>query len=56
MVWDAIISCEMLEEYKSQPSIYRRGIELLGVSPDQAMMVAAHSLDLDAAKKEGLPI
>lgn len=54
MVWDAIISCEMLEEYKPHPSIYGRGVELLGVSPDQAMMVAAHSLDLDAAKKEGL--
>ena len=54
LVWDFIISCEMLEEYKPHPSIYRRAVELLGLSPDQAMMVAAHSLDLDAAKKEGL--
>lgn len=51
--WDLVISCEMLDHYKFNPSVYRRCAELTGYRPEQLMMVAAHSLDLDAASKAG---
>lgn len=52
--WDAVISCEMLEAYKLDPSVYRHGARLLGLEPHQVMMVAAHNRDLTAARKEGM--
>lgn len=52
--WDAVISCEMLEVYKLDPSVYRHGARLLALEPHQIMMVAAHDMDLAAARKEGM--
>ena len=52
--WDAVISCEMLERYKLDPSVYRQGARLLALEPHQVMMVAAHDADLAAARKEGM--
>ncbi len=52
--WDAIISCEFLQHYKPDVDAYLDGLELLGIEPKDAMMVAAHKWDLMAAKEAGL--
>ena len=52
--WDGIISCEFLEHYKPDVEAYLDGLDLLGVEPRQAMMVAAHPWDLNAAREAGL--
>ncbi|HEU0073951.1 MAG TPA: HAD-IA family hydrolase, partial [Dehalococcoidia bacterium] len=48
--WDAIISCEFLDHYKPDVDAYLDGLDLLGIEPKDAMMVAAHKWDLMAAK------
>ncbi|SVE10620.1 uncharacterized protein METZ01_LOCUS463474, partial [marine metagenome] len=40
--------------YKPQPEAYSISVELLGLKPQQALMVAAHNGDLVAAAKVGL--
>ena len=52
--WDAITSCEVFDHYKPDPEAYHAGVRLLGVEPHEAMMVAAHSGDLNAAAAAGL--
>jgi 2-haloacid dehalogenase len=52
--WDGIVSCEFLPHYKPDVDAYLDGLDLLGVEPDEAMMVAAHEWDLKAAKEAGL--
>jgi 2-haloacid dehalogenase len=52
--WDAVISCEFLEEYKPHPSVYKNGVRLLQLDPREVMMVAAHNMDLRAAHEQGL--
>jgi 2-haloacid dehalogenase len=52
--WDAIISCEFLQHYKPDKDAYLDGLDLLGIEPREAMMVAAHKWDLMAAKEAGL--
>lgn len=53
ITWDAVISCEMLGVYKTQPGAYRRTARLLQVMPGEILMVACHNFDLDAARGEG---
>lgn len=52
--WDGILSCEFLGHYKPDREAYLRGLELIGVAPEEAMMVAAHPGDLRAAMEAGL--
>lgn len=52
--WDGIISCEFLGYYKPSLQAYLKGINLLGLQPGEAMMVAAHEGDLAAAQAAGL--
>ena len=54
VLWDGILSCEFLGYYKPSRQAYRRGVELLGLRPEQGMMVAAHEGDLAAAQGAGL--
>ena len=53
IVWDAVISCEMLGIYKVRPEAYREAAKLLQLEPAEILMVACHNFDLDAARKEG---
>src|SRR5215471_10367403 len=46
--WDAVLGAEVARHYKPQPDAYLRTAELLGLSPKQCMMVAAHNGDLVA--------
>lgn len=53
LTWDALIACEMLGVYKTQPAAYRIAAGLLGVEPREVVMVACHNFDLLAARREG---
>jgi len=52
--WDMILGAEVAGHYKPQPEAYSISVELLGLKPQQALMVAAHNGDLVAAAKVGL--
>jgi 2-haloacid dehalogenase len=52
--WDTVLSTEVFKAYKPQPQTYLGAAEMLGLRPDQVMMVAAHNSDLRAAQKLGL--
>lgn len=52
--WDVILGAEVVGHYKPQPQAYLRAVEMLGLSPGQCMMVAAHNDDLAAARDCGL--
>ena len=53
LVWDAVISCEMVGAYKPKPEVYATAARWLGLEPAEIMMVAAHNFDLDAARAVG---
>ena len=52
--WDAILGAEVARHYKPQPEAYLTTVDLLGLRPEQCMMVAAHNGDLAAAAGCGL--
>lgn len=52
--FDAILSAELFGHYKPDPETYRGAAALLGLQPDELMLVAAHNDDLLAASREGL--
>ena len=52
--WDCILGAEVVQAYKPQPQSYDRAVAILGLKPDQVMMVAAHNSDLKAAQSRGL--
>ena len=52
--WDAILGAEIARDYKPKPAVYRAAAEAFDCSPNEAMMVAAHSSDLAAAAGVGL--
>ena len=51
--WDCVLSAELAKRYKPEPEPYLYAAELLGLHPEQVMMVAAHNTDLDAARSVG---
>ena len=52
--WDCVISAELFHHYKPDREAYRGCADLLGVQPEQLMLVAAHPSDLKAARASGL--
>ena len=52
--WDAILGAEVAGDYKPKPGVYLAACKALDLRPEQCMMVAAHSNDLEAAAKLGL--
>jgi 2-haloacid dehalogenase len=52
--WDAILGAEIARAYKPDPRVYEASVAALGLLPDEAMMVAAHGGDLQAAAACGL--
>src|SRR5712692_8157598 len=52
--WDCILSAELMKHYKPDPEVYQTAASLLGLRPEQVMMVAAHKGDLRAASGVGL--
>ncbi len=53
ILWDAVISCEMLGIYKVRPEAYQGAAKLLQLKPSEILMVACHNFDLDAARGQG---
>ena len=53
IVWDAIISCEMIGAYKVLPEAYQTAAKWLQLPPAEILMVACHNFDLDAARACG---
>jgi len=52
--WDCVISAELFGHYKPDPQAYLGCADLLGVPPEELMLVAAHPSDLRAARDTGL--
>ena len=51
--WDCILSAELTQHYKPDSEVYQIAAALLGLSPNEVMMVAAHPGDLRAAQAVG---
>lgn len=52
--FDMILGAEMAQNYKPMPDVYLRSAALIGLLPEECMMVAAHNDDLQAASALGL--
>ncbi len=52
--WDCILSAELMRRYKPDPETYLGAADLLGLRPEEVMMVAAHKRDLRSAQEVGL--
>ena len=52
--WDAVLGAEVARHYKPQPEAYLTTAAMLGLRPEQCLMVAAHNGDLAAASALGL--
>lgn len=52
--WDAILGSEVAQDYKPKPVVYLASARALNLAPEQVMMVAAHSNDLQSAGAVGL--
>ncbi len=53
VVWDAVISCEMIGVYKPHAQAYATAAKWLALQPSQILMVACHNFDLNAAHRAG---
>lgn len=52
--WDCILSCDLFQHYKPDAETYLGAVKILNLEPGQVMMTAAHTNDLEAARKLGL--
>ena len=52
--WDCILGAEVARHYKPDPESYLTSVALLGLTPGEVVMAAAHPGDLRAAGKLGL--
>lgn len=54
LVWDAILSCEMMGIYKPHAQAYQTAARWMNLAPAQVLMVACHNFDLNAAHQTGM--
>jgi 2-haloacid dehalogenase len=54
MRFDALLSAELAQTYKPDPAVYALAPRYLGLAPEEIMLVAAHPIDLAAARAAGL--
>ncbi len=52
--WDCILGAEVAQAYKPHRDSYLKTAEVLGLAPQQCLMVAAHNEDLRAARQTGM--
>lgn len=52
--WDLVLSAEVFKHYKPDREAYLGAAKILGLTPGQVMLVAAHNNDLEAAQSFGL--
>lgn len=53
-IWDAVAGAGLARDYKPKPVVYLSAADAFDLEPQQVMMVAAHSSDLQAAATAGL--
>ncbi len=53
LAWDCVLSAELAKRYKPETEVYLTAAQLLGLEPQQVMMVAAHNHDLLGAQQVG---
>lgn len=51
--WDTVLGAEVARHYKPQPEAYLTTADMLGLAPEECMLVAAHNNDLLAARGVG---
>ena len=51
--WDFIGTTDIFKTYKPDPKAFEGIVRLLGAAPEEVCMVAAHTFDLDGAKRLG---
>jgi 2-haloacid dehalogenase len=52
--WDFVFGADLWKHYKPEAEAYQGACKLLGLRPDEVMLVAAHNYDLRAARGQGL--
>ena len=52
--WDVVLGAEPARAYKPVPEAYLASCRMLDLAPAEVLMVAAHNVDLDAARACGL--
>lgn len=52
--WDAILGADLARDFKPKPIVYSSAAAAFNLDPNECMMCAAHSDDLDAAASIGL--
>jgi 2-haloacid dehalogenase len=52
--FDCLLSAEMARVYEPAAEVYLTGVRVLGMQPDEVMMVAAHPFDLKGSRRVGL--
>jgi 2-haloacid dehalogenase len=52
--WDAVVSCRMIGVYKPHREAYDTALAWLGLRAEEALMVACHNFDLNAAQDAGM--
>ena len=52
--WDPVLSAEVFGHYKPDREAYLGAAKILGLTPGEVMLVAAHNNDLEAAQSFGL--
>jgi 2-haloacid dehalogenase len=53
IIWDSVLSCDLLGVYKPDPKCFTRATEIVGCDPGEIMMVASHPSDVRAGVKAG---
>ena len=56
MTWDAVLTSDILHNYKPSDHMYQSALKLLGTKPEETAMVAAHAYDLAAASKKSVSV
>ena len=54
--WDAILGAEHARDFKPQAAVYLAAADAFNLSPEECLMCAAHSSDLEAAAACGLGV
>jgi 2-haloacid dehalogenase len=52
--WDAILGADLARDFKPAPAVYVAAVGAFNLKPEQCLMCAAHSGDLEAAAGNGL--
>ncbi|MEB4209335.1 haloacid dehalogenase type II [Mycobacterium sp. 94-17] len=52
--WDVVLGSDVSKAFKPDPRAYQTPAHLLGLTPGEVMLVAAHPSDLEAAQSSGL--